>query len=110
MPNKSQTNIGTKDFSIVVSATWQRVLAEDANRAAVRFMNVGSHNMGIYWAPIGNAGTPPVPTGIGSAGVDTLVPTGSYEPDAGWIDSNELWVIGTASDVLTCKASPPLGS
>lgn len=105
MGNKSSTSIGLLDVSITVSATWQRVAAEDPSRGALELMNVGSNNMGVYFAPAGNNNTAPAPTGIGSKGVHTLVPTGSYEPDGGFIPFNEIWVIGTASDNLTAFVS-----
>lgn len=110
MSNKSQTSIGLLDSSITVSASWQRVCAEDYGRASLNLMNVGANNMGIYFAPIGNNGATPAPTGIGSAGVYTIVPTGSFEPDGGWVPANEVWVIGTASDKLTCSVSKPVGA
>lgn len=78
---------------------------EDGSRGALQMMNVGAANMGIYFAPLGNNNVAPVPTGIGSAGVYTMVPTGQYEPDGGFIPPNEIWVIGTASDHLTAHVS-----
>jgi hypothetical protein len=110
MGNKAATNIGVKDVSvtITVSNTWQRFATEDPIRGALDFQNVGSHNMGIYRAPPGNAGVTPVPSGIGSAGVNTLLPSGSGTAKGGWIESNELWVIGTAGEALTVYLSPPL--
>lgn len=105
MANKSQTSGGLVDFSITVSAAWQRVLPEDNTRGALELMNAGANNMGLYWAPLGNNKTVPTPTGIGSKGVFTLVPTGSFEPAGGFIPTNELWVIGTASDNFTCMST-----
>lgn len=105
MANKGQTSVGLKDVSITVSATWQRVAAEDSGRGALLLMNVGSNSMGIHFAPMGNNNTAPTPTGIGSKGVYTLLANGSYEPDGGFIESNEIWVIGTASDNLTAHVS-----
>lgn len=66
--------------------------------------------MGVYFAPMGNANATPVPVGLGTKGVLTMVPMGSYEPDGGFIPPNEIWVIGTASDVLTCYVSTPPAS
>lgn len=108
MANKSQTTAGLRDVSVTVAATWTRVCAEDqgGTRSVLLMMNTGTHNMGIYFAPIGNNNTTPTPVGIGTAGVYTMVPNGSYEPDGGFIPQNEVWVIGTASDVLTASISP----
>lgn len=105
MANKSQSGVGFKDVSITVSSSWQKVAAEDDTRGALELMNVGTNNMGVYFPPLGNAGVTPTPTGIGSKGVFTLVPTGSYEPAGGFIPPNEIWVIGTASDNLVAMVS-----
>lgn len=106
MANKSQTNGGLKDASVTVSSSWQKVCGEDEARTVLLMMNVGTHSMGICFAPIGNNGvTPTFTTTLGSPGVYTIVAQGSYEPDGGFIPMNEVWVFGTASDVLVASIS-----
>lgn len=108
MANKSQTSVGWVDASITVSSSWQKVCSEDkgGSRSVFELMNVGSHNMGVCFPPLGNNGaTPSFTATLGSAGVYTIVPTGSYEPSGGQIPQNECWVFGTASDVLVASIS-----
>lgn len=108
LSNKSQSSVGWVDKSITVSASWQKVCDEDKGgaRGVLELMNVGTHNMGVCFPPLGNNGATPTFTAtIGSAGVYTIVPTGSYEPTGGQIPSNEVWVFGTASDVLVASVT-----
>lgn len=103
--NLSQTTIDTTNCSGTIATlnTWQRVLATDVKRAQFLFQNVAATNIGIAFMPMSNNGVTPPYTGIGSAGVFTLIPFASYEPDGGWIDGGEFWVIGTASAAYSCK-------
>lgn len=87
------------DISETMTGSWVRISAEDSTRCTLLLSNVGSNNMGVYFAPIGNANTPPVPTGIGSEGVSTMVPGGTFAPPP--VPTNEVWVIGTLTDVVT---------
>lgn len=109
----SQTPAFVIDYSATMTGSWVKVLSQVSGRTALSLMNVGTHNIGIYFAPPGNNGATPTPVGIGSKGVFTLGPAaaangqgGTYEPDGPFIEVNELWAIGTASDILICAASP----
>lgn len=104
--NTSQTPVSGSDCSVTIAVTntWQQVLKQNVNRSALQIMNLSSaNNMGISFLPIGNNNVAPAATGIGSAGVFTLTPLWSYEPDGGFIWSGEVWVIGTSTNVLTCR-------
>lgn len=82
-----------------MTGSWVRLLAENKSRTLLLLANVGDNNVGIYFAALGNANTPPVPTGIGEEGVFTMVPSGTYAPPP--VPLGEVWAIGTISDVVT---------
>lgn len=87
----------------VMTGSWVRLLAENKQRATLLLQNIGSNNVGIYFAPPGNNNVTPVPAGIGSAGVYTMVPTGTYAPPP--IPTGEVWAIGTVADIVDyCEA------
>lgn len=104
--NVSQTPTSYTSCSGTIASTnvWQRVLAQNGARKALLFMNIAANNQGWAFMPIGNTAAPSA-TGIGSAGVFTLVPNWSYEPDGGFIWAGEVWVIGTSGDAFTCGAN-----
>lgn len=106
--NASQTTLDrlTCSGTIAVTNTWQQVIKLDKGRAQLLLQNVATHNMGFIVMPYSNNNATPAATGIGSQDVFTLLPNGSYEPDGGWIDGGEFWIMGTATDVFSCKTSP----
>lgn len=111
MSNKSQTNVGLKDYSATMTGSPVKVIAEDQTRGALLLMNCAAHDILIYFAPLGNNGVAPTIT-AGAAGVYCLGAAsaagkqgGSFEPDGGYIPTNEIWASGTNSDVLVCSAS-----
>lgn len=107
--NTGQNTVTTKDVSAVIAQTntWQQLAKSDPQRAKMLCQNVGTTDLGFAILPMTNNNVAPVPAGIGSAGVFTMAAKVSYEPDGGWIDGGEIWIIGTATtSVMTCALSP----
>lgn len=109
MSNKSQTGLGIVDKSVTLTGSVQQVLKEDDSRGALLLMNCSAHDILIYFPTLGNGNVAPSSINAGAAGVFTLAAAasagkmgGSYEPDGGWVPTNELWCNGTGSDVLVC--------
>lgn len=112
MANKSQTGIGITDRSLTLTGSSQQLMAQNATRGALQIMNVGSANIAIAFASLvepdlyGNLVPAPTATAsIAAAGSYTIVPGGSYEPDGGFIPTNAIFVIGTASQVVSAFES-----
>lgn len=105
--NASQTTIDNADCSgtIAITNTWQQIATRDNNRAKFLIMNVSTNEMGLFISRLNNNNAIPTPSGIGQPRVWTLTSKGSYEPDGGWIDGGEYWIIGTAGDNYTCQVS-----
>lgn len=111
MANKSQSNGLLKDFSATMTGSPVKVIVEDPARSALLMMNCSAHDILIYFAPAGNAGVAPTIT-AGAANVYCLAAAssagkqgGSYEPDGGFIPTNEIWAQGTNTDILVVSAS-----
>lgn len=105
--NASQNTVDNVNCSgtLAATATWQLAANVDKNRAKMLLQNVGATNLGFALQPYSATNVAPTAVGIGSAGVWTLLPFGSYEPDGGWIDGGALWVIGTIGAAFTCQVS-----
>lgn len=118
MANKSQTTIGLVSISVTLDGNWQKVADQDANRAALLMMNTQANDIAVYFHPMIAAGAPYVPpTGAaGDADIYVLAATGagkqggSYEPDAGFIPGNAIYVKGTASQKFVGHVSQPPSS
>jgi hypothetical protein len=111
LSNKSQTNASLKDYSATMTGSAVRVIVEDETRGALLMMNCAANDILIYFAPAGNNGTTPTIT-AGAAGVYTLAKAagagqqgGSYEPDGGFVPTNEIWAKGTNGDILVVSAT-----
>src|SRR5215813_5213973 len=72
----------------------QVLLIANPDRRYLLIQNTGSSNVGVNLAG--------GPAAIGGAGTITLLPGGSYEPDAGFIPTNPINVIGTAGQPVVC--------
>lgn len=110
--NKSQSGIGLVDKSATMTGSAVLVAAEDAERAALLMINCSAHDITFAFAPLGSTTAPTLTAG--AAGVYTLAAGsaggkagGAYEPDGGFIPTNAIWALGTASDVLVCYVSQP---
>ena len=105
--NTSQNTVSTKVVSATITNTsaWQQVAKSDAQRATLLCQNVGANSMGFVITGMNNGNV--APTGaIGGAGIFTMATGVSYEADGGWMPGGEIWIIGTANDVMTCLLSP----
>lgn len=104
--NASQTPVAPVNCSttIAVTNTWQRLLTQNTGRKAINLANPSTRAMGIWFAPVNNNGVAPSLT-IAQAGVFPLPAAWYYEPDGGFLYYTEVWVIGTATDPITCTAS-----
>lgn len=77
-----------------LSGTSQMLLIANPDRKYLLIQNTGNTNIGVNLAG--------GPAAIGGVGTITLVPTGSYEPDAGFIPTNPINVIGTVGQPIVC--------
>jgi hypothetical protein len=101
--NKGSSSVGLVDASISsLSGSSQLLIAENNTRTGLLIMNVGTDNIGIAFAPLGDG---VATAAIGSAGTYTLVPGRAYEPDGGFVPSNAIYVIGTAGQPVTASWS-----
>jgi len=83
------------DKSIVsLSGSNQVLLISNPDRRYLLIQNTGGAVVGINLA-----GGQAV---IGGTGTITLLPSGSYEPDAGFIPTNPINVIGTEGQPVIC--------
>lgn len=113
MANKSQTGVGLVDASVTLTGSSQQLMAQNNTRGALLIQNIGNANIGLAFAPLSAYSTvdgtllttPSVTASIGAAGTLTIVPGGSYEPDGGFIPMNAIFVIGTASQIVTAYQS-----
>ena len=107
MSNKSQTGIGITDRSIAsLAAGSQLLMGQNAQRGALQIMNVGNANIAIAFAPlVEGAGNGTATAALNTAGSYTIVPTGSYEPDGGFMPMGAIYVIGTTGQPVSAFES-----
>lgn len=77
-----------------LSGTSQVLLIANPDRRYLLIQNTGSENLGVNLAG--------GPAAIGGPGTVTLFPGGSYEPDAGFIPTNPINVIGSEGQPVLC--------
>jgi len=97
----TQAPVPTTDVSATMTGSWVLIAAENFSREVLLMMNVGSNNIGIYIADPRDAAAPSELLGIGSEGVDTMVPGGTYSPPP--VPTGAIWAKGTLADVLTAR-------
>lgn len=107
--NVSQNTLDNKvvAITITVTNTWQQVAKSDVQRQKMWCQNLSSANsMAFYFSTYANNNVAPtVGNAVGSAGSITVPPLWGWEPDGGWIDGGEIWVLGTSGDKATCYLS-----
>ena len=77
-----------------LSGSSQGLLIANPGRRYLLIQNTGTANVGVNLA-----GGPAV---LGGTGTIILFPGGSYEPDAGFMPTNPINVIGTAGQPIVC--------
>ncbi len=110
MANKSQTGLGYVDASVTLTGSSQQLMAQNLTRGALMIQNVSSANsVGLAFAALTEPGQPAATAtaSIGASGTFTLAAGNSFAPSGGSIPVNAIFVIGTASQIVTAIQSQP---